>query len=119
MRRKPGQLVPLETAICVCAARLRRKGTLEFHAYDIARRIGDESQRRLLTAYGTLYRALGRLEAMGLLESHPEDPHIAARENRPGRRLYVLTADGEAAAQAAPETVETTPKRATRRPAPA
>src|SRR3954469_18354248 len=92
VRRKPGQLVPLETAICMCAASLRRRGTAEFHGYEIAKRLGAESDRRLLTAYGTLYRALGRLEAMGLLESRWEDPAIAARENRPGRRLYTLTA---------------------------
>ena len=120
MRRKPGQLVPLETAICVCAANLRRNGTLEFHGYEIAKRLGDENDRRLLTAYGTLYRALGRLEAMGLLQSHWEDPQISARENRPGRRLYVLTAAGETAAEDARKTAgEKIPKRAVRRPVPA
>ena len=120
MRRKPGHLVPLETAICVCAAGLARRGVTEFHGYEIAKRLGDESSRRLLTAYGTLYRALGRLEAMGLLESHWEDPQIPARENRPGRRLYVLTAAGEAAAHEARTAVrEKTPKRAARRPVPA
>jgi PadR family transcriptional regulator PadR len=58
------------------------------------------ADRRLLTAYGTLYRALGRLEAMGMLQSRREDPQIAAQENRPGRRLYMLTAAGERAARA-------------------
>jgi PadR family transcriptional regulator PadR len=120
VRRKPGQLVPLETAICACAANLRRSGTIEFHGYEIAKRLGDEKNRRFLTAYGTLYRALGRLEAMGLLQSQWEDPHIPARENRPGRRLYTLTAAGEAAAQDARQTSgETIPKRAARRPVPA
>jgi PadR family transcriptional regulator PadR len=120
VRRKPGQLVPLETAICVCAANLRRCGVTEFHGYEIARRLGDESQRRLLTAYGTLYRALGRLEAMGLLQSQWEDPQIPARENRPGRRMYALTAAGETAAQEARQMAsETIPKRAARRPVPA
>lgn len=120
MRRKPGQLVPLETAICVCAARLRRRGAVEFHGYEIARRLGDENNHRLLTAYGTLYRALGRLEAMGLLQSRWEDPHIPARENRPGRRLYTLTAAGETAAQDARQAAgEKVRKRAARRPVPA
>ena len=120
MRRKPGQLVPFETAICVCAAGLRRHGTIEFHGYEIAKRLGDESNRRLLTAYGTLYRALGRLEAMGLLESHWEDPEIPARENRPGRRLYILTAAGEAAAREARAAAGgKVSKRAVRRPVPA
>jgi PadR family transcriptional regulator len=104
----------------VCAANLRRRGTNEFHGYEIAKRLGDENNRRLLTAYGTLYRALGRLEAMGLLESHWEDPQIPARENRPGRRIYVLTAAGETAAQEARNAAgEKIPRRAARRPEPA
>jgi PadR family transcriptional regulator PadR len=120
VRRKPGQLVPLETAICVCAANLRRNGTLEFHGYEIAKRLGNENNRRLLTAYGTLYRALGRLEAMGLLQSRWEDPQIPARENRPGRRMYTLTAAGKTAAQEARKAArEPMPKRAARRPVPA
>jgi DNA-binding PadR family transcriptional regulator len=75
---------------------------------------------KLLTAYGTLYRALGRLEKMGLLQSRWEDPAAPARENRPGRRLYTLTALGEAAADAA-RLAQTAapPKRARRRLAPA
>src|SRR5436190_421990 len=97
VRRKPGQLLPLEAEICRCAATLDRRGSGEFHGYQIAKRLGDESERRWLTAYGTLYRALGRLEAMGLLESRWEHPEIPARENRPGRRLYRLTAAGAAA----------------------
>jgi PadR family transcriptional regulator PadR len=120
VRRKPGPLVPLETAICVSAADLRRNGATEFHGYEIAKRLGSEKGRRLLTAYGTLYRALARLQAMGLLHSHWEDPQIPARENRPGRRLYVLTAAGEIAAQEARQIAgETIRTRAARRPVPA
>jgi PadR family transcriptional regulator, regulatory protein PadR len=100
VRRKQGELVPLEQAICVSAARLRRRGATDFHGYELAKQLAVDADRRLLTAYGTLYRALGRLEAMGLLESRREDPAIAARENRPGRRLYRLTARGQAAARA-------------------
>src|SRR5258705_11250021 len=87
MRRKPGMLVPLEIAICEAAADLRGHGTGEFHGYEIAKTIGDATDGRLLTAYGTLYRALARLEKMGLLTSRWEDPAIPARENRPGRGL--------------------------------
>jgi PadR family transcriptional regulator, regulatory protein PadR len=101
MRRKPDALVPLEEAICRSAMALRRKGVEEFHGYDLAKRLAVDSDRRLLTAYGTLYRALARLEAMGILQSRREDPLIAAQENRPGRRLYTLTALGEAAAERA------------------
>jgi PadR family transcriptional regulator PadR len=122
MRRKPGGLVPLEVAICVSAAQLLRRGTREFHGYEIAKRLGDESDSRLLTAYGTLYRALGRLEKMGMLLSRWEDPQIPARENRPGRRLYTITALGEAAAEEARQAAmneKVSAKRAPRRPVPA
>jgi PadR family transcriptional regulator PadR len=101
VRRKPGGLVPLERAICETGAALHRSGVEEFHGYELAKRLGDIADRKLLTAYGTLYRALGRMEQMGLLKSRWEDPEIPARENRPGRRLYRLTATGESAAREA------------------
>jgi DNA-binding PadR family transcriptional regulator len=115
MRRKPNALVPLEEAICAAAAALRVGGTEEFHGYELAKQLADHADQKLLTAYGTLYRALGRLESMGLLTSRREDPEIAAREQRPGRRLYTLTAAGEAAAKAAEATVREARVRRTRR----
>ena len=69
----------------------------------------------MLTAYGTLYRALGRMEQMGLLKSRWEDPAIPARENRPGRRLYSLTAAGESAAREAAAADASTARRVRRR----
>ena len=119
MRRKSGSLVPLELAICTVAADLRRGGEHEFHGYEIAKTLGDAAGARLLTAYGTLYRALGRLEKMGLLTSRWEDFHVPARENRPGRRLYTLTALGEAAADEARHAPRVVQKRPRRRLAPA
>jgi DNA-binding PadR family transcriptional regulator len=107
MRRKPGALVPLELAICSAAAEMRRGGVEEFHGYLIAKEIKAHADNRLLTAYGTLYRALGRLEQMGLLTSRWEDAHAAAAENRPRRRFYSLTAAGdEAVTEAARAAVE-------------
>ena len=97
MRRKPGALVPLELAICTAAMALRDRGVEQFHGYLIARELKDAADTRLLTAYGTLYRALGRLEVMGLMTSAWEDPQIPADENRPRRRLYSLTPNGSAA----------------------
>jgi DNA-binding PadR family transcriptional regulator len=111
--------VPLETAICLVALDLQREEIHEFHGYELAKRLGDISGRRLLTAYGTLYRALGRLERMGLLQSRWEDPLVPARENRPGRRLYVLTAAGDAAAHEARRASNTIPARPRRGLAPA
>ncbi len=90
--------MPLEQAICEAAAHLRRRGTKEFHGYQLAKELREIKDQKLLTAYGTLYRALSRLEEMGCLESRWEDLDIAARASRPGRRLYTLTAAGEAQA---------------------
>jgi DNA-binding PadR family transcriptional regulator len=120
VRRKPGSLVPLEQRICIAAADLLRRGHSTFHGYEIAKTLADAADARLLTAYGTLYRALGRLEEMGLLKSRAEDPAIAAREGRPGRRLYALTAPGEQAArEARAATASQKEKRPRRRLAPA
>jgi DNA-binding transcriptional ArsR family regulator len=79
MRRRPNALVPLEEAICANAAALRAAGVEEFYGYELAKQLAHHADQRLLTAYGTLYRALGRLESMGLLTSRREDPEIAAR----------------------------------------
>ena len=62
MRRKDGQLIPIEQSILVAAARLRGQGVEEFHGFWIAKEMGDREGARLLTGHGTLYRALGRLE---------------------------------------------------------
>jgi DNA-binding PadR family transcriptional regulator len=91
--------VPLEQAICETAADLHARGIRDFHGYELAKRLSEMADEKLLTAYGTLYRALGRLESMGLLSSEWEAPELAARESRPGRRLYRLTALGENAAR--------------------
>jgi PadR family transcriptional regulator PadR len=119
VRRRAGSLVPLELAICSTAATLLRRGRKDFHGYEIAKYLANESERRLLTAYGTLYRALGRLEAMGLLESRWEDPAMPARDGRPARRLYTLTASGMNAVEAARAEAGSNPQRAARRPVPA
>jgi PadR family transcriptional regulator, regulatory protein PadR len=119
VRRKAGHLVPLEIAICTAAADLRERGEEAFHGYELAKVLGRGADTKLLTAHGTLYRALGRLEAMGLLESCWEDPAIPARENRPGRRLYTLTSAGEAAAGDARRVARSASPKRSRRWAPA
>jgi DNA-binding PadR family transcriptional regulator len=97
MRRRPGALIPLELAICEAAAALRDRDIGEFHGFLIAKEVSHTTDTRLLTAHGSLYRALSRLEKMGLLQSRWEDPQIPADENRPRRRLYTLTAIADAA----------------------
>ena len=119
MRRKPNALVPIEEAICRAALALRFDGIEEFHGYELAKQLAEADDRKLLTAYGTLYRALGRLESMGMLQSRREDPEVAAQANRPGRRLYTLTPLGEEAARAAVAVPLKRVRRTRRRVAPA
>jgi DNA-binding PadR family transcriptional regulator len=59
----------------------------------------EQTRSRSLTAHGTLYKALGRLEELGLLVSRWEDAWAA--EGRPRRRLYELTSAGARAAELA------------------
>lgn len=101
MRRKAGSLIPLEEDILETGLALRRRGRAEFHGFLIAKEIQHERGADELTAHGTLYKALDRLERAGLLSSHWEDPDVAAEEGRPRRRLYTVTANGERALAAA------------------
>ncbi len=97
MRRKDGSLFPLEVSILEAALSLRRQGSAEVHGFLLAKTIRDRDQARRLTAYGTLYKALERLERLGYLESRWEDPLVAAADGRPRRRFYRLTIVGERA----------------------
>jgi PadR family transcriptional regulator PadR len=102
-RRKAGTLLPLEFEILEAALSMRRDGQSTFHGFGLAQTMREQSGSRALTAHGTLYKALGRLEEFGLLASHWEDP-AAAPEGRPRRRLYELTGDGARAAERAPRS---------------
>jgi DNA-binding PadR family transcriptional regulator len=97
MRRRAGSLVPLETSILEASLLLRMRGQVEAHGFLLARTLRDRERARRLTAYGTLYKALERLERLGYLESRWEDPLIAAADGRPRRRFYRATALGEQA----------------------
>ena len=97
MRRNAEHLVPLEVSILEAAVALHRRGTPAFHGYALAKVIKTSTDRRLLTAYGTLYRALHRLERAGIIEGFWEHPADAEKETRPRRRLYRLTALSEIA----------------------
>ena len=107
MRRREGALVPLEVSILKVAMDLRGRGVIEAHGFLLAKELREERQARRLTAYGTLYKALDRLERAGYLQSRWEDPNIGADEGRPRRRFYRITLFGEAAlAQAIEEMGE-------------
>ncbi|GAA0959964.1 PadR family transcriptional regulator [Actinocorallia libanotica] len=98
-RRRPGTLLPLETEILEAALSILRSGEDAFHGFGLAQAMREQNDSRSLTAHGTLYKALGRLEDFGLLTSRWEDAEAA--EGRPRRRLYELTAPGVRAAEQA------------------
>jgi DNA-binding PadR family transcriptional regulator len=90
--RKPGTLLPLEVEILTTALSMHRAGQPTFHGFGLAQAMREQRQSRSLTAHGTLYKALSRLEELGLLASRWED--AAAAQGRPRRRLYELTGRG-------------------------
>ena len=96
-RRRPGTLLPLEQSILVAGITAGRGGKPEFHGFALASAIQEQEAARRLTAHGTLYRALARMEQAGLLSSRWEDADLAVAEGRPRRRLYRVTGLGEAA----------------------
>jgi PadR family transcriptional regulator, regulatory protein PadR len=97
--RKPGTLLPLEAEILTTALSMHRAGQATFHGFGLAHAMREQQGSRALTAHGTLYKALGRLEELGLLTSSWED--VPATESRPRRRLYGLTGPGIQAADRA------------------
>ena len=114
MRRKTGALVPLEVSILEASVELALRGIPEAHGFLLAKELRDRDGARRLTAYGTLYKALDRLERLGYLASRWEDPMLAAAEGRPRRRFYHTTAVGE---RALAKARLATPQSGRRRPA--
>jgi PadR family transcriptional regulator PadR len=115
-RRKPGTLLPLETEILEAALSRLRAGDGTFHGFGLAHTLREQRGSRSLTAHGTLYKALGRLEEFGLLSSRWEDAATAA-EGRPRRRLYELTGEGARVAEQARVVVVAPRPRVASRPA--
>jgi DNA-binding PadR family transcriptional regulator len=94
MRRKQGVLLPIEHSILETAALLRSQGVEEFHGFQIAKELEDREGARHLTGLGTLYRALGRLQQQGLLQSRWEEL-LPTGQHRPRRRYYRFVEKGE------------------------
>ena len=101
MRRREGTLIPLEVAILSAGLELRNAGAADFHGFQLAKELREQDEARRLTAHGTLYKALDRMERAGLLQSRWEDPEIAEEQGRPRRRLYRVTGNGERASDRA------------------
>ena len=70
-----------------------------FYGFALARALSDGATA--LTAHGTLYKALTRMAAAGLLEATWEDAEVAEGDGRPRRRLYRVTGEGARALAAA------------------
>lgn len=94
MRLKSGALAPLEVALLEAAMDFMCDGIDEFHGYLIANRIRQKAKSRSLPAFGSLYKALDRLETDSFLTSRWEDVTVAVNRGRPPRRLYRVTAAG-------------------------
>ena len=101
MRRKQGTLLPIEISILESGLELHGSQVPEFYGFLIAKQLAEREGARKLTAYGTLYKALSRMENQGLLSSRWEDPLNAAASGRPRRRLYQVTQAGQVALLAA------------------
>ena len=94
MRRKAGALISIEKSILEAALALAAEGSDEFYGYQLAKEMREIESARQLVSFGTLYKALDRLEAAGLLQSRWEEPSESPRQARPRRRHYRLTPTG-------------------------
>ena len=88
-------LLPLEEAILEIGLRRMRDNDPDFYGFAMATELDAESGRQL-TAHGTLYKVLERLERHGLLVSRWEDVD-EVEESRPRRRLYRVSDQAEGA----------------------
>ena len=99
MRRKAGELLDIETRLLGVLAQPAPRcveSDPERHGFGLATVLADQNDARRLTGHGTLYKALSRLEAAGLVVSRWENDDTE-RLGRPRRRLYRITDDGRAA----------------------
>ena len=76
--------------ILEAATRLHSQGINEFTGFQIAVEIEESEGARFMIGYGTLYRALDKLEKQESLRSRWEDSSVAKKEGRLRRRYYQL-----------------------------
>lgn len=79
--------------------------TLILSAFQAGARYGLEAMERTGLSSGTVYPALRRLEAAGLLAAEWEDEGEARQDGRPARRYYRVTGEGDRALAAARERI--------------
>lgn len=103
--------MPLEEAVLEIGLRRMRDGDADFHGFAMATEL-ESAGGRSLTAHGTLYKALDRLEKQGLLVSRWEDADDYDG-SRPRRRLYRVSDKAAGAlrtSQAAQQSVALQPR---------
>jgi len=71
------------------------------YGFALAQRLSGSDARHGLVGHGTLYKALGRLSTMGMLESNWEALDDE-EQGRPRRRLYRVTGEGARVASLQP-----------------
>ena len=81
-RRRAGVLLPVEEAILAVGLRCLYDEEPEFYGFAIAELLADGADAGRLLGHGTLYKALGRLEQGGLLESRWEDIDARSKDGR-------------------------------------
>jgi hypothetical protein len=91
IRRQAGHLSPMETQLLVVSRHRERSPDPEFHGYWAA---GDLPGR---PARGPVYKALVRLQRLGLVSTRWEEPDVALAARRPRRLLYRITDAGRLA----------------------
>jgi DNA-binding PadR family transcriptional regulator len=79
------------------AADLTYIGAVVLHAIRSGQRYGFQIMAATELPSGTVYPALRRLEKAGLIRSQWEKAAIARAEQRPTRKYYQVTGDGESA----------------------
>jgi len=99
MRRKAGDLLPLEARVLQIAGRLAADRAPNFHGWRMIQLLEDDGDQAV--PFGTMYRTLNRLHDRGYLASQWAPPE---RDGLPPRRLYRITPEGERAYASARRT---------------
>jgi hypothetical protein len=92
-RRSKGSILPIEYEILERGSRLENVSA-GFYGFGLAQSLADARGRSALIGHGTLYKALARMTASGLLSAEWEDAQLAVEAGRPRRRMYHLTGEG-------------------------
>jgi PadR family transcriptional regulator PadR len=101
--RPVGRLLDLEYRILESCLDLEAESQAAY-GFVLAQRMSAAEGDRGLVGHGTLYKALGRLSTMGLVESSWETPSEAS-EGRPRRRLYRVSGEGAKAVATRPADI--------------